>query len=92
MQKIILATMVLMLLSSVVYGADWKYFGTDADGTDWFYDTQSILRGQDTTKVWAKSIFTDKTKASYIKEFPNQPVIENASYDSVRMEINCSKI
>lgn len=72
--KIILATIVLMLLSSVVYGADWKSIGKDADNNEWFYDTQNISRGLDTVKVWTKVVLSDKAKADLIKKSqPKKP-------------------
>ena len=91
MQKIILATIVLMLLSSVVYGADWKYYSKDVDGSSSFYDTQSVSRGENTIKVWGKAVLSDKAKKKNIKNFPEMPDIENISYMEGRWEINCSK-
>ena len=91
MQKIILATIVLMLLSSVGYGADWKYYSKDVDGSSSFYDTQSVSRGENTIKVWGKAVLSDKAKKKNIKNFPEMPDIENISYMEGRWEINCSK-
>ena len=88
MQKIILATMVLMLLSSVVYGADWQCVGIDANGTLWIYDTQNISYGQDTTKVWGKRILGDKCKKENIKDCPITLDIEKVSYIKDKFEIN----
>src|SRR4030042_187033 len=90
-RKIILATIALMVLSSVGYGADWKYFDKDADDNLWFYDTQSISREQDTVRVWVKFVLSDKTKKEYIKNFPKTPGMENTSHTKDRWEINCSK-
>ena len=91
MHKIILVTIALMLLSSVGYGADWKYYTNDADGSTYFYDTQSVSREQDTTKVWVKELLSDKAKARQIKNHPNAPEIEKISINQYRLEINCSK-
>jgi hypothetical protein len=90
-RKIILVTMVLMLLSSVGYGADWKHFSTHEDGSTLSYDTQTVSRGQDTLKVWLKEIFSDKAKMEYIKKFSTQSGIENISYSQGMYEINCKK-
>ncbi|WAC06853.1 MAG: hypothetical protein OS130_11420 [Thermodesulfobacteriota bacterium] len=68
--KIILTTMVLMLLSSVGYGSDWKYIFTAPTGGEWFYDTQGVSHGQDTTLVWTKWILSDKEREKFIKKFP----------------------
>lgn len=89
-RKIILGTMFLMLLSSIGYGADWKYF-SNSDSGDWFYDTQSISREQDTVRVWVKFVLSDKTKKEYIKNFPKTHGMENTSHTKDRWEINCSK-
>ena len=72
MQKIILTTIAMMLLSSVGYGADWKYIFTAPTGGEWFYDTQSITHKEDTTLVWTKWILNDKERAKFIKEFPKE--------------------
>jgi len=91
MRKVIFATMVLMLLSSVGYGADWKYIYTAATGGEWFYDTQSISRKQDITKILIKSILSDKEKANYIKHHPKILSIKKISYTSGRWEVDCVK-
>jgi hypothetical protein len=71
MRKIILTTIALMLLSSVGYGgADWKYIFTAPTGGEWFYDTQNITHGEDTTLVWTKWKLSDKERAKFIEEFP----------------------
>lgn len=86
-----LAVIVLILLSSVGYGAEWKYFCTHG-GSDWFYDTQSVSRGQKTIKVWTKEVFSDQTKKEIIKKNATQPGIDNICYSQGRYEVNCSKI
>lgn len=62
--------------------ADWKFIFTDREDRLWFYDNQSILRGQDTIKVWVKIINSDET---------GKDRIENNSFIYYRWEINCSK-
>ena len=81
MRKIILTTMVvLMLFSSGGYGADWKSFGKDANNNEWFYDTQSISREQDTVKVWTKIVLSDKAKADFKRKFPNGSLPVGSEY------------
>jgi hypothetical protein len=60
-----------MFFSSVGYGADWKYIFTAPTGGEWFYDTQNITHGEDTTLVWTKWILSDKEREKFIKKFPN---------------------
>ncbi len=94
MRKVIFATMFLMLLSSVGYGADWKYFATQGDGSTLFYDTQntqSVSRGQHTVIVRTKEVLSDNGKAIYIKDYPDITDIKKISYILDRWEINCSK-
>ena len=54
------------------WGADWKYIFTATTVGEWFYDTQSLSRGQDITSVWTKWILSDKERARFIKEFPEE--------------------
>jgi hypothetical protein len=75
--------------------ANWKYIFTAATGGEWFYDTQSISRGQDITSVWTRWILSDKERAKFIKEFPEEfrktNGRENISFCIEKEEINCSK-
>jgi len=74
MRKILIGTMLLILLSSVGYGADWKSFGKDADNNEWFYDIQSVSRDQETAKIWTKIVLSDQAKADFIKKIQhNKP-------------------
>jgi len=81
MQKIMLATIALMLLSSVGYGADWKYIFKDADNSEWFYDTQSISLSQDTVNVWTKIVLSDKAKEDAIKKFQSRNPLFKDEYE-----------
>ena len=65
-------------LFNIVCGGHWKYIC--GGGGDWFYDTQSVSRGQDTTSVWVKCLLNDKGKAWWIKMFPETKGIEKISY------------
>ena len=91
MRKTIFTTMLLLFLSSVVYSADWKSFGSDANNNEWFCDTQSISREEDTTIVRTKVVLSDKGKTIYIKNNPYIANIKKISYILDRVEINCSK-
>lgn len=91
MKRAILTIIALMLFSSVALGADWEYYYKDAEGTDWFYDTQSISRGQDTLMVRTKQVLSDSEKATFIKNYPDITDIKKLSYILDRWEINCSK-
>jgi hypothetical protein len=91
MRKMIPTTIVLMLLSLVGYGADWKCFGKSPTGSYHFYDTQSISRGQGTIKVRTMTILSNEDKAAYIRDFPDTKGIENIHHTFELSEINCSK-
>jgi hypothetical protein len=73
------------------WAADWKHYATDSDANNWFYDTQSISRGQDTLIVRTKEVLSDNEKADFIKEYPHITNIKNISYILDGSEINCSK-
>jgi len=60
-------------------------------GGHFFYDTQSVSHGQDTTTVLGKHIASDKAKAKWIKKFPKINGIENISHTVCRFKIYCSK-
>jgi|LQYC01.1.fsa_nt_gi hypothetical protein len=77
------------LLASGLTG-DWKYFYADEAG-DSFYDTQSVSRGQDTTRVLVKTVLSDKAKADFIKEFQDKSGIEKICLIIHGWEIHCSK-
>jgi hypothetical protein len=92
MRKLILATMVLMLLSSVSFGADWIPFSNDlSDDSPCYYDSQSITREGSTIRVWGKRILSDKAKGDYIKNHPKIHNIENINYTIGRWEVDCLK-
>ena len=95
MRKVIFTTMVLMFLSSVGYGADWKYIFTAPTGGEWFYDTQNITHGKDTTFVWTRWILSDKERVKFVNEFPKEFRKTNSrkdiSFFIEKKEINCSK-
>jgi hypothetical protein len=82
---------IIFFFSMEGYGADWKHYATDSDANNWFYDTQSISRGQDTIIVRTKEVLSDNEKADFIKEYPDITNIKNISYTIDRSEINCSK-
>ena len=80
-----------MLLSSVGYGADWKYYYTNSKGTDSFYDAKSIIREGNTIRVWGKLMLSDKDKVNYIKDHPKIPGIEKLNFTIGRWEVDCLK-
>ena len=63
---------IIFFFFTEAWAADWKYIFTAATGGEWFYDTQSVSRGQDITSVWTKWILSDKKRAKFIKEFPEE--------------------
>jgi hypothetical protein len=82
---------IIVFFTIKAQAADWKFVCKGTDGDNWFYDTQSVLRGQETVKVWVKDLLSDKRKKDYIKGFSKTPGIENISYILNRDELNCSK-
>ncbi len=89
MRKIILATIALVLLSSVGYGADWKLIGTSWE-TDYYYDPQSVqLLSKDIVRVWMKKSYGEKRVQEYIKGIG--PEFKELSYDESLIEFDCSE-
>jgi len=76
---------------SVNLAANWKFLGTDVSGNNWFYDPQSVSRGQDTIEVWNKIVLSDKYKTDTIKESHNISDKGNLSFFVEKFEIDCSK-
>jgi len=91
MRQLILTAMVLMLLSSVGYGADWKYYYTNLNSTNSFYDVQSIIREGNTIRVWGKLMLSEKDRVDYIKDHPKIHSIEKTNYTIGRWEVDCLK-
>ncbi len=80
---------VTSLASSIA--ADWKYFYTDEDGEDFFYDAQSFSLTRGTTRVRVKRMLSDKNKALFKKVYRNHNGIENLSYILYEKQINRAK-
>ncbi len=50
------------------WGVDWKYYGTNEDGS-YFYDTQSMTRSsKNTVEVWVQSAYSEKGRSHWVKE------------------------
>jgi hypothetical protein len=89
MRKLILTTMVLMLLSSVGYGANWKLYATSG-GASHYYDPQRIKRvSKDTVQVWKKMVFEEKSIQDVIKMLG--PEFKELSYEIMLCEYNCNE-
>ncbi len=50
------------------WGVDWKYYGTNEDGS-YFYDTESITRpSKSLVDVWVQSAYTQKSISHWVSE------------------------
>jgi len=68
-------------------GQNWKYYGTNEDGS-YYYDSKSMTQpSKNIVRVWVQSAYTDKGISYWVrgggKEF------QNLGYSLVLSELNC---
>jgi len=76
-----------ILCNTEVWGADWKHYGTNEEGS-YFYDSKSMTRlSKDIVRVCVQSIYAEKGISQWIegggKEF------ENLDLSLVWSDFNC---
>jgi hypothetical protein len=69
------------------WGVDWKYYGTNEDGS-YFYDTKSMTRhSKDLIEVWVQSAYTEKSISRWVsaggKDF------QDLDFTLISLELNC---
>jgi hypothetical protein len=69
------------------WGVDWKYYGTNEDGS-YFYDTKSITRHpKDLIEVWVQSAYTEKSISHWVREGGKD--FQNLDFALISLELNC---
>jgi hypothetical protein len=69
------------------WGVDWKYYGTNEDGS-YFYDTKSITRHpKDLIEVWVQSAYTEKSISHWVREGGKD--FQNLDFTLISLELNC---
>ena len=71
------------------WGVDWKYYGTNEDGS-YFYDTKSMTRhSKDLIEVWVQSAYTEKSISHWVREGGED--FQNLDFTLISLELNCAE-
>jgi hypothetical protein len=69
------------------WGVNWKYYGTNEDGS-YFYDTESMTRHpKDLIEVWVQSAYTEKSISHWVREGGKD--FQNLDFTLISLELNC---
>jgi len=70
-----------------VWGLDWKYYGTNDEGS-YFYETESVTGlSQNIVAVWVQSIYTEKGVSHWMREGGKE--FQNLNFTLILSEYNC---
>ena len=76
-----------VFLGAEAWGANWKYYGTNEDGT-YYYDTETLTRlSQSIIRVSVQSIYTEKGVSHWVKEGGKE--FQNLDFSLILSEYNC---
>jgi len=68
-------------------GVDWKYYGTNEDGS-YFYDTESITRpSKNLVEVWVQSAYSQKSISHWVRE--GGKGFQDLDFTLISLELNC---
>lgn len=71
------------------WGFDWKYYGTNEEGS-YFYETESMTRSsKGIVRVCVQSIYTEKGIFHWVKEGGKE--FQNLDFSLVLSEFNCAE-
>ncbi len=69
------------------WGVDWKYYGTNEDGS-YFYDTESMTRSsRDLVEVWVQSDYSEKGRSHWVREGGKR--FEDLDFSLILLALNC---
>jgi hypothetical protein len=69
------------------WGVDWKYYGTNEDGS-YFYDTESMTRNsKNLVEVWVQSAYTEKSISHWVREGGKD--FQELDFTLILLELNC---
>jgi hypothetical protein len=69
------------------WGVDWKYYGTNEDGS-YFYDTESITRpSRNLVEVWVQSAYSQKSISHWERE--GGKGFRDLDFTLISLELNC---
>ena len=74
---------------SEVWGVDWKYYGTNEEGT-YFYETETMTRlSQNIVRVCVQSIYTEKGISHWVKGGGKE--FQALDFSLILSEFNCAE-
>ncbi|MGA2517826.1 MAG: surface-adhesin E family protein [Thermodesulfobacteriota bacterium] len=74
-------------LGTEAWGVNWKYYGTNEEGT-YYYDTQTLTRlSRSNIRVCVQSIYTEKGVSHWVKE--GGKGFQNLDFSLILSEYNC---
>jgi hypothetical protein len=69
------------------WGVDWKYYGTNEDGS-YFYDTESMNRlSNNLIEIWVQSAYTEKSISHWVRE--GGKGFQDLDFSVILFELNC---
>jgi Surface-adhesin protein E len=72
-----------------VWGVDWKYYGTNEDGS-YFYDTESMKQvSKNLIEVWVQSAYTEKSISHWVRE--GGKGFQDLDFTLISLELNCAE-
>lgn len=88
-RNLLLVTGLLILGCAEVWGADWKYYGTNEEGS-YFYDIESMKRlAANIVRVLLQSVYTEKGVSHWVEEGGKE--FENLDFSLIWSEFNCAE-
>ena len=74
-------------LGTEASGVNWKYYGTNEEGT-YYYDTETLTRlCKSSIRVCVQSIYTEKGVSHWVKE--GGKAFQNLDFSLILSEYNC---
>ncbi len=84
---VVLIIALSVLIHSRAWGFEWKYYGTNEEGS-YFYETESMTRLSDNSfRVCVQSIYTEKGVSRWVEEGGKQ--FRNLDFTMILSEFNC---
>jgi surface-adhesin protein E len=69
------------------WGVDWKYYGTNEDGS-YFYETESMTRlPNNLIRVWVQSSYSEKSISHWVRE--GGKGFQDLDFSLILLELNC---
>ena len=77
-----------VFLGAKAWGVNWKYYGTNEEGS-YFYETETMTRlSQNTIRVCVQSVYTEGGVSHWVRE--GGKAFENLDFSLILSEYNCT--